>query len=99
MFKKCLVAALGSIIAISAIAADNKGVEKVYELTDGSKVFVFEGGKMGMEDKNGRPARMKPGHVMETKSGERLIMIGDEVARVESLGHLRRAGNQHETTK
>lgn len=96
MLKKILVAALSGVVAISAFAADNKGVEKVYELTDGSKVFLFEGGKMGMEDKNGRPTRMKPGVIMETKSGERLIMIGDEVARVESLGHQRRAGNQHE---
>ena len=99
MFKKILIAAAGCVVAISAFAADNKGVEKVYELTDGSKVFLFEGGKMGMENKNGKPVRMKPGVIMETKGGERLIMIGDEVARVESLGHERRAGNQQETTK
>lgn len=96
MFKKFLTAAAGCVVAISAFAADSKGVEKVYELTDGSKVILFEGGKMGMEDKNGRPTRMKAGKIMETKSGERLIMIGDEVARVEMLGHQRRAGNQHE---
>lgn len=54
---------------------------------------------MGMEDKYGHPARMKAGVIMETKSGERLIMVGDEVARVEFLGHMRRAGNEHETTK
>ena len=51
---------------------------------------------MGMENKYGRSVRMKPGTIMQTKSGERLIMIGDEVARVESLGHQRRAANQHE---
>jgi hypothetical protein len=96
MFKKFLVAAVGCVVAISAFAADNKGVEKVYELTDGSKVFIFEGGEMGMENKYGRSVRMKPGTIMQTKSGERLIMIGDEVARVESLGHQRRAANQHE---
>lgn len=99
MFKKFLIAAVGVVVAVSSFAADNKGVEKVYELTDGSKVFLFEGGKMGMEDKKGRPSRMKPGVIMETKTGERLIMVGDEVARVESLGHMRRAGNQHEATK
>ncbi len=95
MFKKILMVAASSVVAVSAFAADNKGVEKTFELVDGSKVFVFENGKMGMEDKYGRAVRMKPNKIMETKDGQRLIMIGDEVARVDSLGHERRPGNQH----
>ena len=38
---------------------------------------------MGMEDKYGRTARMKQGHAMETKDGQSIIMIGDEVARLD----------------
>lgn len=95
MFKKILMVAASGVVAMSAFAADNDGVVKTFELTDGSKVFQFENGKMGMENKYGKSVRMKPGKIMETKDGQRLIMIGDEVARVESLGHWRRPGNQH----
>jgi hypothetical protein len=95
MFKKILMVAASGVVAMSAFAADNDGVVKTFELTDGSKVFQFENGKMGMENKYGKSVRMKPGKIMETKDGQRLIMIGDEVARVESLGHERRPGNQH----
>ena len=40
---------------------------------------------MGMEDKLGKVVSMKAGHVMETKDGQRIIMIGNELARLESL--------------
>lgn len=59
--------------------------EKVVELKDGSAVYIFENGKMGMENGYGGAAQMKPGEVMETKDGHKLIMVGDEVSRVESL--------------
>lgn len=60
-------------------------VVKSIPLENGSTVFVFKDGKMGMEDKMGRSTRMKPGHVMKAKDGTRLMMVGDEVMRVESL--------------
>ena len=49
-----------------------------------------------MQIENDKPVRMKHGVIMETKSVDLLIMVGDEVARVESLVHDRRAVNQHE---
>ena len=79
MYKKLLIAAVTGLFALSAFAVD----EKTYELKDGSTVHVFKDGKMGMEDKMGRAARMKEGHVMETKDGQKLMMKGDEVWRVE----------------
>lgn len=94
MFKKIMMIAASSVVVMSAFAGGHDGVVKTFELTDGSKVFQFENGKMGMENKYGNSVRMKPGKIMETKDGQRLIMIGDEVARVESLGHERRPGNQ-----
>lgn len=60
-------------------------VVKSIPLVDGSTVLVFQDGKMGMEDKQGRSARMKPGHVMKAKDGTSLMMVGDEVMRVESI--------------
>ena len=74
-----------AMAAMSAFAVDLSQVEKSIPLKDGSTVYVLKGGKMGMEDKYGRAARMEPGVVMETKDGQRIAMIGDEVAYVSSL--------------
>ena len=85
MFKKILVVAAGSMVALSAFAVDASKVEKSIELKDGSTVYQFKDGKMGMESKLGKPIPMKQGHVMETKDGQKVIMIGNEVARMEPI--------------
>lgn len=58
---------------------------KAIALEDGSTVYVFADGKMGMEDKHGRAMPMKAGHVMKAKDGSRIAMVGNEVMRVESV--------------
>lgn len=83
--KKMMIAVASSIVAMSSFAVDASKVEKSIELKDGSTVYQFKDGKMGMEDKYGKAVRMKPGHVMETKDGQRVIMVGDEVARLETI--------------
>lgn len=85
MFNKILIVAASSVVALSAFAVDTGNVQKSIPLKDGSTVYIFKDGKMGMEDKVGRATRMKPGQIMETKDGQKLIMVGDEVMRVESL--------------
>lgn len=87
MLKKFMVFSAGILIAGSAMAAAvaDKDVDKSIELKNGSTVYFFKGGKMGMEDKLGRPVRMKRGQVMETKDGEKIMMVGDEVMRLEQL--------------
>ena len=85
MFKKILFVAAGSMVALSAFAADMTNVSQSIELKDGKTVYIFKNGKMGMEDKFGRPVRGTPGKVMEAKDGRKLVMIGDEVMQVESL--------------
>lgn len=87
MLKTILVTAISTLglVALSAFAVDLSQVEKSIPLKDGSTVYVLKGGKMGMEDRYGRAARMEPGVVMETKDGQRIAMIGDEVAYVNSL--------------
>lgn len=88
MIKKVLLAATSTMIAMSAFAVDMANVEKAIELKDGSNVYIFKDGKMGMENKYGKAVRMKQGQVMETKDGQKIIMIGDEVARLESILHV-----------
>ncbi len=85
MFKKLLVAAASSMIAVSAFAAYANQVEKSIQLKGGSTVHVFADGKMGMEDNFGRATYMEPGHVMETKDGKKIVMIGNEIARVDQM--------------
>jgi hypothetical protein len=59
--------------------------EKVVEMKDGSTLYIFKDKKMAMQDKYGRATRMDPGHVMETKDGRQIIMVGDEVAYLNYL--------------
>lgn len=85
--KKMLMVVTLSVASISAYAVDTSQVEKSIELKDGTTVYIFKDGKMGMEDKYGRAAYMESGHVMETKSGEKIIMSGNEIWRVNKLLH------------
>ncbi|GAB3546342.1 hypothetical protein GCM10027343_23970 [Noviherbaspirillum agri] len=87
MFKKMLVVAAGALIALSASAFDRSQVQKSIELKDGSTVYILKDGKMGMENKFGKTVSMKPGEVMETKDGQRIIMVGNEVMRLEDILH------------
>ncbi len=87
MLKKLLMVAAMSAVATAAFAGDaaRAAAEKTIELKDGSTLYIFKDGKMAMEDKFGRATRMKQGHVMETKDGQKIMMHGDEVMRLDSL--------------
>lgn len=85
MVKKMLMVAALTMVGASAYAVDAAQVDKSIALKDGSTVYIFKDGKMGMEDKYGRPAYMAPGHVMETKDGKKIIMNGNEIWRVDEL--------------
>jgi copper resistance protein K len=87
MLKKLLMVVAMSALASSAFAGDaaRAAAEKTIELKDGSTVYIFKDGKMAMEDKLGRAVRMKKDVVMETKDGQKIIMHGDEVMRLDSL--------------
>ena len=85
MFTKILLAACCSMVAFSASAVDASKVDKSIELKNGTTVYLFKDGKMGMEGKGGAAVGMKSGEVMEGKDGQRYIMIGNEVARLDWL--------------
>lgn len=87
MFKKALFGIACATVAMAASAVDMSKVEKSLPLKDGSTVYVFKDGKMGMENKYGRVESMKAGHVMETKDGQKVIMIGNEVMRLDEVLH------------
>ena len=84
MLKKTLVVIAMSAVAVTAFANDfaRREAKQVVELKDGSTVYVFDGGKMAMASKYGKAVRMDPGTVMETTDGQKITMVGDEVARL-----------------
>ena len=79
------IALAGTAVPVLAGDAAAQEAKQIANLTDGSILYVFKDGKMSMEDKYGRPMRMKAGLVMEAKDGQRLTMVGDEVARLQLL--------------
>ncbi len=82
MLKKIALAVVGSVVALSAVAGDDSEIVKSVELQDGSTVHIFKDGKMGMENPYGYIIGMDEGHAMLTKSGEKIIMKGNETARL-----------------
>lgn len=92
MLKKVLMIVAISSAAASAYAVDRTQVKQSIELKDGSTVYIFKDGKMGMEDKYGRATYMESGHVMETKDGKKIIMNGNEIWRVDELLHSNHRG-------
>ena len=87
MLKKLLMVVAMSAVTATAFAVDAAQVEKSIELKDGSTVYIFKDGKMAMEDKLGRAVRMKKDTVMETKDGQKIMMHGDEVMRLDKILH------------
>ena len=87
MLKKMLMVVAISAVSVTAFASDAARAEakQVIDLKDGSTVYIFKDGKMAMEDKLGRAVRMKQDTVMETKDGQKIMMHGDEVMRLDSL--------------
>lgn len=88
MLKKMLVVAALSVIGTTGAFASDEAraaAKEVIELKDGSTVYIFKDGKMAMEDKFGRSVRMKKDTVMETKDGQKIMMHGDEVMRLENI--------------
>lgn len=55
-----------------------------YLLKDGNTLYVYKDGKMAMENKVGNAVHMKDGVAMETKDGKKIMMVGNEIWRVES---------------
>ncbi|ALK97742.1 MULTISPECIES: CopK family periplasmic copper-binding protein [Massilia] len=79
--KKLLVASM--LFAASAASFASAQDEKLVPLKSGETLHVYADGKMAMEDKYGHPTGMKPGQIMETKDGQKMIMRGNETARLD----------------
>lgn len=85
MFKKSLILVAMLAAAGTTFAVDAQNVARQIPLKDGTTVYVFKDGKMAMEDKLGHTLGMKHGVVMETADGQRIVMVGNEIARLDVL--------------
>lgn len=92
MFKKSVILIAMLAAAGVANAVDMKNVARAIALKDGATVYIFKDGKMAMEDKLGRHRSMNANQVMETADGQRIIMVGNELARLEILHAEERVG-------
>ena len=82
--RKTLIALSLAAPLLSAFAMDS-AIEKSIPLKDGSVLHMFKTGQMAMEDKYGRPARMRIGETVTTKDGASIAVTSDEVAKLSSV--------------
>lgn len=87
MKMNILIATILSGLLSTVWASDEarSAAEKIVAMKDGSMLYIFKDGKMAMENKYGRAVSMKEGQVMQTKDGQEVIMIGNQVALLERL--------------
>jgi hypothetical protein len=83
MLTKLAFTAVMFAAATTAFAHPLSTLDKSVVLQDGSIVYVFKDGRMAMEDKLGRVVSMQQGHVMKTRDGQSIAMVGDETARLD----------------
>ena len=83
LLKQLLLTTVLSAAAATAFAISADQVEKSIPLKGGSTLHILKGGKMAMEDKLGKAVSMKPGEVMETVDGKKIMMHGNELVRLD----------------
>jgi len=87
MLKNLVAAAAVAVFWSAGIAqatGNHPDIVEQYELKDGNTLYVFKGGKMGMEDKKGRAVSMRAGKPMETTDGQKIMMYGNEIWAVKA---------------
>jgi hypothetical protein len=88
MLKKMIVVAVLSAVSVLAVADEldaRDAAKQVIDLKDGSIADVFDNGKMALENKFGNAVVVKPGTTLQTADGRSITMVGDEVARLDTL--------------
>ncbi len=88
MLKKSLVAIALSAVTVFAIAAESDArdaAQQVIDLQDGSTLYVFKDGKMAVENHVGHAISTRPGTTLTARDGKNITLIGNEVARLNSL--------------
>jgi len=88
MLKKTLVVVALSAVSVFAVAGESdarEAAKQVIGLQDGSTAYVFQNGKMAVENKYGEAISTKPGTSLKAQDGSTITMNGNEVARLNGL--------------
>lgn len=88
MLKKTLIVVALSAVSALAVAGETdarQAAKQVVDLQDGATLYVFENGKMGVESKFGHAINTKPGSVVKASDGRDITIVGNEVARLDTL--------------
>lgn len=97
MLKKMLVTVIAlsafSTIASAGDMAARAAAVRTVELKDGSTLYVFDSGKMAVENKFGNVVSTDPGTILKAKDGSSITMIGNETAYLDTL-----LGGSHSAT-
>ena len=88
MLKKTLVVVALSAVSVFAVAGESdarEAAKQVIGLQDGSTVYVFQNGKMAVENKYGEAVSTSSGTSLKAADGSNVTMNGNEVARLSAL--------------
>ena len=81
--RALVIASLAALAMSTPVIAQTQAEkpERIVQMKDGTALHIYKDGKMSMHDSRDRPMSMKAGTKMETKSGEVIMMQGNEVWR------------------
>lgn len=88
MLKKTLIVVAFSAISALAVASEydaRQAASQVIDLQDGATLYVFENGNMAVESKFGQAVNATPGSVVKAADGRDITIVGNEVARLDTL--------------
>lgn len=88
MLKKTLIVVALSAVSALAVAGEidaRQAAKQVVDLQDGATLYVFDSGKMAVESKYGHAVSTKPGTVVKAADGRDITIVGNEVARLDTL--------------
>lgn len=92
MLSKLVITAAILSAGTAALAHDLSNVVKTVPLQDGTSVYIFQDGKMAMEDRFGRSVPMTDGQAMVTRDGQSIRMAGNETARLDCIRRMQIGG-------
>lgn len=92
MLSKLVITAAILGAGTAALAHDLSNVARTVPLQDGTSVYIFQDGKMAMEDKFGRSVSMTEGQAMVTRDGQLIRMAGNETARLDCIRRMQIGG-------
>jgi len=87
MLKQLVATILLSAVTATAFAGHNARLEakQTYDLKDGATLYVFQDGKMALENKIGFAVPLQKGSVLESRDGQKITAGDDSFFRLSGL--------------